>query len=196
MPGMHLVVVFGPPAVGKMTVGREICARTGYKLFHNHLTIEPFLEIFEFGSPAFNRLSSQFRRRVVEEAIASDLPGLVFTFVWGLELVADRDFVQGYVDLLRASGGSVSFVELFATLEERVVRNNTELRLDAKRSKRDRAFNDRNLLELEAYVMNTREGVRTPAHDVLEGHPHLCIDNTHLSPAEVADVVVSDPAFR
>jgi adenylate kinase family enzyme len=41
---MHLVFVFGPPAAGKMTVGREICARTGYKLLHNHMTVEPVLD--------------------------------------------------------------------------------------------------------------------------------------------------------
>jgi len=35
---MELVVVFGPPAVGKMTVGREICLLTGFKFFHNHTT--------------------------------------------------------------------------------------------------------------------------------------------------------------
>ena len=58
---MHLVVLFGPPAVGKMTVGHELCRLTGYRLFHNHLTIEPFLGIFEFGSPSFARLSSEFR---------------------------------------------------------------------------------------------------------------------------------------
>jgi len=188
---MHLVVVFGPPAVGKMTVGHEICARTGYKLFHNHLTIEPFLGIFEFGSPSFNRLSSEFRRRVVEEAIASDLAGLVFTFVWGLELVSERDFLQRYVDLVEAAGGRVSFVELFATLEERIARNNTEFRLAEKKSKRDREFNDGNLLELESYVMNTRPGLRTVAEDLLDRHPHLRIDNTHRSPADVADAVVA-----
>jgi adenylate kinase family enzyme len=32
---MHLVVIFGPPAVGKMTVGHELTKLTGYKLFHN-----------------------------------------------------------------------------------------------------------------------------------------------------------------
>ena len=88
---MHLVVLFGPPAVGKMTVGHELCRLTGYRLFHNHLTIEPFLGIFEFGSPSFARLSSEFRRRVLEEAIVSGLPGLVFTFVWALQLEEDRD---------------------------------------------------------------------------------------------------------
>ncbi len=56
---MHFVFVFGPPAVGKMTVGRALAARTGYKLLHNHMTVEPVLEIFAFGSPPFGRLVSR-----------------------------------------------------------------------------------------------------------------------------------------
>jgi shikimate kinase len=44
---MHFVLIFGPPAVGKMTVGHEVAQRTGFKLFHNHLSIEPLLGIFE-----------------------------------------------------------------------------------------------------------------------------------------------------
>jgi adenylate kinase family enzyme len=31
---MHFVLIFGPPAVGKMTVGHEVARRTGFKLFH------------------------------------------------------------------------------------------------------------------------------------------------------------------
>src|SRR5690242_17955189 len=102
---MHLVVIFGPPAVGKMTVGHELCLLTGYKLFHNHLTVEPVLDIFEFGSPPYNRLVSEFRSRVIEEAAGSDLPGLVFTMVWGLELEGDLALITSYVDLVEAHGG-------------------------------------------------------------------------------------------
>ena len=43
---MKFVVIFGPQAVGKMTVGQEIEKITGLKLLHNHMTIEllePFL---------------------------------------------------------------------------------------------------------------------------------------------------------
>jgi len=35
-----LVFIVGPPAVGKMTVGRELSSLTGFPFFHNHLTIE------------------------------------------------------------------------------------------------------------------------------------------------------------
>jgi shikimate kinase len=43
---MKFVLIFGPQAVGKMTVGQELAKITGLKLFHNHMTIErvpPFL---------------------------------------------------------------------------------------------------------------------------------------------------------
>jgi hypothetical protein len=182
---MELVVVFGPPAVGKMTVGRELGALTGYPLLHNHLTIEPLLAVFEWSSPSFQRLKEEFRRRVLEEAVASRLPGLVMTFVWGLELAADAATVRWYVDLVVGAGGTVRFVELVAPLAVRQERNNTALRLEHKASKRDRAFNDADILAQEVHVM-TSGAVTTPADAVLAAHPHLRLDNTELPPAEAA----------
>ncbi len=167
---MELVVVFGPPAVGKMTVGRELGALTGFPLVHNHLTIEPLLEVFAWETPSFQRLKEEFRRRILEEAVASELPGLVFTFVWGLQLAEDRDAVQWYVDLVAGAGGTVRFVELAAPLGVRQERNNTELRLAHKASKRDRAFNDADIVALERHVMNTG-AVATPADALLAAAP-------------------------
>jgi len=43
---MKLVMIIGPQAVGKMTVGHELEKITDLKLFHNHMSIEmvsPFL---------------------------------------------------------------------------------------------------------------------------------------------------------
>ncbi|KAA1807131.1 hypothetical protein FXB61_003723 [Bacillus cereus] len=37
---MKLILIFGPQAVGKMTVGQELATLTGLKLFHNHMTID------------------------------------------------------------------------------------------------------------------------------------------------------------
>lgn len=42
-----LVLICGPQAVGKMTVGQELTKITDLKLFHNHMTIELLLQIFE-----------------------------------------------------------------------------------------------------------------------------------------------------
>ena len=183
---VHLIVVFGPPAVGKMTVGLELCARSGFKLFHNHMTIEPILEIFPYGSPAFERLVTEFRRRVIEEACEADLPGLIFTFVWGLDLEEDRELVENYVDIVETSGGRVSFVELAAALPQRLKRDATPLRLEHKRSKRDLAQGREIVLKLEKYVLNTSH-VPTLADGLLAQHTHVRIDNTLTSPSDVAE---------
>ena len=187
---MHFVLVFGPPAVGKMTVGHELAKLTGYKLFHNHMTVEPVLDIFPFGSPPFGRLVGEFRRRIIEEAVQVGLPGLVFTLVWGLELPADAETVASYAEIVESAGGRVSFVELYADLDERLVRNRTEFRLAEKRSKRDLEFSHGNVLDLEEnYVMNTGGGP-TLAEQVLAGREYLRIDNTELSASEVAGRVI------
>lgn len=187
---MHLVVIFGPPAVGKMTVGQELCRRTGFKLFHNHLSIEPLLEVFAFGSPPFNRLVDEFRRRVIEEAVEAGLAGLVFTFVWGLELKEDRALIESYLEIVEGQGGSVHFVELVADQATRLERNETALRLEHKRSKRDLLSSRRQLLDLDnGYVLNTSEGRSTVAHAVLDEHGWLRIDNSRLAAVEVAAMV-------
>ena len=84
-----LLVIFGPPAVGKMTVGRAVAAASDFRLFHNHMTIEPMLETFGFGTPGFNVLNGGMRRQVLEQAAAHDI-NLVFSVVWALDDEQDR----------------------------------------------------------------------------------------------------------
>jgi hypothetical protein len=193
---MHFVVVFGPPAVGKMTVGHELTKLTGYKLFHNHMTVEPVRDLFPFGSPPFSRLVNEFRHRVIEEAVLADLPGLVFTFVWGLDLPGDAALLTSYAEIVESAGGRVSYVELYADLDERLRRNTTEFRLAEKRSKRDLALSHGVVLELEeGYRMNTGPDlVDLVGPDlvgpVLAGHDYLRVDNTDLPAADVAARVV------
>ena len=54
---MKLLMLFGDAAVGKMTVGQELAKLTDLRLFHNHMTIEPVLELFgTFHSGAIARM--------------------------------------------------------------------------------------------------------------------------------------------
>jgi hypothetical protein len=187
---MDLLVIFGPSAVGKMTVGREVARLTGYKLFHNHMTVEPVLELFEFGSPPFERLVSEFRTRVIEEAAESDLPGLVFTFVWGLDHPGDKKLVDGYVDIVESRGGTVSYVELYAPQEERIARNATPDRLDLKRSKRDVEASNGWLRDAdERWLLNTSSDDELEA--LVDGRPHVRVDNTVLPPEDAAARIVA-----
>lgn len=187
---MRLLLVFGPPAVGKMTVGREVVARSDFRLLHNHAVLEPLLELFEYGTPPFMTLLKEFRRRLVEEAAEAKVD-LVLTYVWGLDLEEDAEFFTEQLGIYRDAGGEVFIVELYADLRTRLDRNGTELRLLHKPSKRNTEWSDDNVRELERHVMNTTEGVRTPAHAVLDDYPHLRIDNTDLDPGEVAEQILA-----
>ena len=85
---MRLLVIFGPPSVGKMTVGRAVTRLGDFRMFHNHAVLEPLLEVFAYGTPPFMRLLGEFRRRVISEAAGSGT-NLLLTFVWALELEDD-----------------------------------------------------------------------------------------------------------
>jgi hypothetical protein len=181
---MDLVIIFGPPAVGKMTVGRELARATGLRLFHNHMALEPVLEIFPWGSPPFTRLVRLIRDEVFREVAQSRLPGLIHTCMWDLASQPDRQWIDQVRDLFLSKGARVHFVELYAPLEERLRRNRTEARLREKPSKRDLEASERRLL--------AREHDRTLNTVAPFFHPesHLRIDNTRLSPAQVATMII------
>ena len=58
---MHVVFLYGPPAVGKLTIAQELQKKLGYKLLHNHLLISVFDNIFDFHDPEIGRASCRER---------------------------------------------------------------------------------------------------------------------------------------
>jgi hypothetical protein len=184
-PGrVTLLFVFGPPAVGKMTVGRAIADASDFRLFHNHHVLEPLLDVFDYGTPPFNRLLEEFRLRVLEEAATSGTD-LVYTLVWALDLPEDSAYLRRHLRPFVDAGQAIAFVELYAGLETRLARNRTPYRLAEKKSKRDLEWSDDNVRDLDRHVLST--GVRpTPADELIAAYPHLRIDNTCRSAEDVA----------
>lgn len=188
---MRLLLIIGPPAVGKMTVGREIAARSDFRLFHNHHTIEPLVEIFGYGSPPFRVLNNEFRRRVVEEAAHNNLD-LIFTLVWDLESPAVTTAVERLVAPYAGAHSDIWVLELTADLGTRLVRNRTEARLAAKPTKRDLEWSDENVRSVEAHQLNTDPAGSqpTPADDFLTRYPFLRLDTRSLAAAKVAEIAL------
>ncbi|WP_172198715.1 AAA family ATPase [Saccharibacillus qingshengii] len=156
---MNFVIVFGPQAVGKMTVGQHLAEKTGLKLFHNHMSIDLVSSFFDYGTPAGKRLVSLIRQEIFEEVSQSDLKGLIFTFVWAFDLQSDWDYIGQISNLFESRGGTVYLVELEADLEERKQRNTTENRLRHKPSKRDIEWSEGQLIAThEKYRLNSRPG--------------------------------------
>jgi hypothetical protein len=106
---MQLVFIHGPAACGKLTVATELAARTGLRLFHNHLTVDLVAALFDFGSDPFVRLREWIWLEAFREAARHDL-SLIFTF--HPEASVAGDFPERVAAIVRESGGEVVFVEL------------------------------------------------------------------------------------
>jgi hypothetical protein len=183
---MDFIIIIGPPAVGKMAVGLKLADLTGYKLFHNHMTIELVINFFEFNSKKFNILSNEFRRRIFEEVATSGLPGLIFTYVTAFNLVSEKEYLKKISHIFKEQGSNVFYVELEADLEERLRRNKGKLRMDLKPSKRDTKKSEAGLLSMEKeYVMNSND-----VYPFFFQDNYLKINNTNLSEEVVAKQIV------
>lgn len=112
---MKLIFIYGPPAVGKLTVARELAKLTGFKLYHNHVSLEFVKSVFRFGTPTFWRLVDKYRREMLEEAAKEGI-NTIFTFVYGKG--SDDRFVKDIVRRVESHGGRVCFVRLYCSPTE------------------------------------------------------------------------------
>ncbi|MGY1462527.1 shikimate kinase [Bacillus toyonensis] len=171
---MKFILIFGPQAVGKMTVGQELATLTGLKLFHNHMTIDLVSPIFDYSTKQAKRLVSLFRNEIFEEVSKSDLSGMIFTYVWAFDLQSDWDYIHHVVSIFESKGGTVYFVELEAELDER---------LEHKPKKRDIEWSENNLKEtMKKHRLNS-------LHGEIEKEEYIKINNTYLSAKELAEMI-------
>ena len=131
---MKLLLLFGNSSAGKMTVGQELAKITPLRLFHNHMMIEPVLEIFgDFRGDIIHKLRSV----VLDEFGKSDNYGLIFTYMMAFDMPSEWEYLQSVKDSLGVSEEDVYYAELVAPQSVRLARNGTENRLLHKASKRD-----------------------------------------------------------
>ena len=152
---MKFVLIIGEGAVGKMTVGQELAKITGLRLFHNHMSIEPIIEIFgTYHRPAINR----FRQMVFEEYAKTDNYGMIFTYIWAFDMPEDWDYIESVRKIFEPYGTEFYCAELIAPMEVRLERNLTENRLANKPSKRDTEHSRSNIMNESKYRCISNEG--------------------------------------
>lgn len=177
---MKLVMLFGDAAVGKMTVGQELAKITDLTLFHNHMTIEPVLEIFGY----YNKtVISKWRNIVFEEFAKSNNYGLIFTYMWAFNRKEEWTFVKKIVRIFEKQNADIYYVELDAPQEVRLQRNVTENRLKCKPSKRNIELSNLRLLdddEEDRYISYPNE---------IKFENFLRIENENISAVEAAKII-------
>ena len=177
---MKLVLLIGNSAVGKMTVGQELAKITGLRLFHNHMMIEPVLEIFGQWRPD---VTQRLRQVIFEEFAKTDLYGMIFTYMWAFDMQLDWDYVDWVKGIFGLPEEDVYYVELIAPQEVRLERNATENRLKNKASKR-------NVTESNARLLRDDQNWRCESYPGEITHPnYLRLENADLPAAEAARII-------
>lgn len=186
---MKLVIIFGPHAVGKMTVGQELSKITELKLFHNHMTIDIVNDLFENLPKERGRLINLFRKEIFEAFSGSEEYGMIFTYMWAFDRQEDWDYMKYVEELFASKGAEVYFVELEADYDLRIERNKTENRLLNKPTKRNLEKSEKLFRNLEnKYRLNSYEGEITKAN-------YIKINNAHLSPEKTAMLIKNEFAL-
>ena len=172
---MKLVLIVGAGAVGKMTVGQELMKITNLRLFHNHMMIEPVLEIFgKFKGDTILKL----REVIFDDFVNDDNEGMIHTLMWAFDMKSDWEYVENLVSKF----DEVYCVELIASQEVRLERNRTENRLINKASKRDIEASNGRLLNEDRHRLVSNEG-EIPFKN------YLRINNENLEPKDVAKII-------
>ncbi|MFH0854409.1 MAG: AAA family ATPase [bacterium] len=173
---MNLIFIYGPPAVGKLTVANELAKITGYRIFHNHHTVDLISSIFEFGTKSFSKLNREIRLSIFEEASKNRLDGMIFTFVYEQTLPSDQEFVKKVVKIVEKYKGKVYFVQLCCSYRELSKRVKEGSRKNFRKIKTKK--------RLKAFLNRTNAVTSIPFVD------SFFIDNTKTTPKKVARMIM------
>lgn len=177
---MRLLILFGPPAVGKTTIGKLIESTTDFKLFHNHMVMDGIMHIFGVGTPAEDKLSKIVRTNIIQEAAKNNID-LIFTYVWNFSKDKGKINIDTYKQIYESHGGEVLFIELTAPLNVRVERANSPERHILKSN----APNADRVAHLE-----TQLNFQSPI-PFFYSESYIKIDTTDKAPEQIAQEIIA-----
>jgi hypothetical protein len=168
------LLIYGPPAVGKLTVAKEVARLTGMKLFDNHATVNAVAPIFGFSNDTYYKLLRLMRSAIVEEAARANI-SLVSTAAYNYP--RSDEGLAVLEGILGKYGASLHLLRLVcdrSVLDQRVTGDDRRLKGS----------------------INTVEGLaryieQYGADGAFAGRESLTIDNTHLGPVEVAEAAIA-----
>jgi len=172
-----VIIIIGPPAVGKYTIGKMLSTTCNYRFLHEHQVLDIASALF--GENPTERTTYYFKLKL---DIFSDFikyntanQSIITTFVHLFDNDYYNHFITSFLNMFQKNNYDVYVIELEASYEERIIRNINEDRLKAKPSKQN--------IEASTKKMNTiKEKARTNSieSDILFANYHHTVISTEL----------------
>jgi len=176
---MKLLILFGPPAVGKTTVGQIIEQKTNFRLFHNHMATDGVMHIFGKQAPIESQISRLIRETIITEAANAGI-NLIFTYVWNFGHEKGKENIDAYKHAYESRGGEVLFVELKAPLDVRTTRAGHPDRFKFKAHTADPG---------EVHRLEQTNNFQSP-QPFFYPEIYTQIDTTNKTPEQIADEII------
>ncbi|EKD94597.1 MAG: hypothetical protein ACD_26C00022G0001 [uncultured bacterium] len=171
---MNVIILYGLPAVGKLTIAKELSNITGYKLFHNHLSIDFALAFFKFGTPKFVKTRNELWLKGLKIAKDCGFTGLILTIAF--EKTLDPKLILNINKYFNVND-KIYYIHLKCGKEELIKRVSNKKRNNTGKI---------NSPEQLFHLMNTRF-VYTPYFYGKKTHE---IDITYLKPTKTVKLIV------
>lgn len=171
---MKLILIYGTTAVGKLTTAKELSKNTGYPVLHNHMTLDLVENFFIYNSKPFNNLIRKIRFNIVSELLKQNYPGLIWTTGFP-NTKSSHAFYDKLSNLMKKNSGSINYVKLVCSFEEREKRVSSK---DRKKYNKDKIILDKKTKMLDLSII-------TPIKNT------LVINNTNLSAQNTALKIIN-----
>jgi shikimate kinase len=170
---MKLILLYGGPGTGKLTIAKELARLTEFTLFHNHMILNALSEIFGYDNPSRRKLEKEFRLRIIEEAAKADI-NMIAT---GVIMRDNEDFYKHIIQTVKEHHGECLLVHITANKDVLKQRISDKSRIELKKISTVDRLNEWNMQYPESFKR-------------IHYDNQFTIDTSNLSHQEVADKVM------
>ena len=169
---MTLIVIYGPPASGKLTVAHKLAEKLGYNIIDNHKILDILAPLFPFDDTVKSRSRRNLFKKISElifNEVARNSISCITTF--GNASKSTFNSFREIQRLVNRQGGEVLFVQLMPTenvLLERVESHTRKSKINSR-------------INLQIWLKNNPH-----AFDSFPDVEHLLLDNSALSASKAA----------
>lgn len=177
---MKLVIIYGPPAVGKLTVAKALAETTGLKLLHNHLVSDLVLSVFDRNTPTAINLNASIKNLIFEAAAKAKQKGIITTFLYDSNKKDQIDkWCKNCLKIMKKYQAEVYLIRLSCDIETLKLRVANPSRIGTKK-----ITSSEKLLQ----VIKDEDSFGEISKNIAKS---LHIENTNIDPDEVAQMIRS-----